>query len=291
MPSDFVREIVAAHVAEQRYPGIVTRFPPEPNGYLHLGHAKAICIDMGVALENGGRCHLRMDDTNPTKEEVEFVDSIIADVKWLVSGWAEHCLAFKPKGATPERREINGRIDYYMAPAPAGATDVEPFFTSDYFEALYQFAVELIRRGKAYVCDLSPRETDEYRGAPDRPGRDSPFRNRTIEESLDLFARMRAGEFPDGARSLRARIDMASPNIWLRDPLLYRIRHASHHHTGDAWCIYPLYDLPTASATTSKAFPTACVRWNSRFIVRSTTGFWKTWICRGRCPVSTSSRS
>jgi glutaminyl-tRNA synthetase len=242
-PSDFVREIVAAHVAEQRYPGIVTRFPPEPNGYLHLGHAKAICIDMGVALENGGRCHLRMDDTNPTKEEVEFVDSIIADVKWLVSGWAEHCLAFKPKGAIPERREINGRIDYYMAPAPAGATDVEPFFTSDYFEALYQFAVELIRRGKAYVCDLSPRETDEYRGAPDRPGRDSPFRNRTIEESLDLFARMRAGEFPDGARSLRARIDMASPNIWLRDPLLYRIRHASHHHTGDAWCIYPLYDF------------------------------------------------
>ncbi|HEY0944440.1 MAG TPA: glutamine--tRNA ligase [Opitutaceae bacterium] len=240
-PSDFIRDIVASHVAEHRYPQIVTRFPPEPNGYLHLGHAKSICLNFGIARENDGRCNLRMDDTNPAKEDVEYVESIITDVQWLIAGWADHCLRFKPKGATPEAQSVDGRPDYFLAPVSPGS-GAEPFFASDYFEPLYDFAVQLIKKGKAYVCDLSPKETDEYRGAPDKPGRESPWRNRSIAENLDLFARMRAGEFPDAARSLRAKIDMVSPNVWLRDPLLYRIRHASHHHTGDKWCIYPLYD-------------------------------------------------
>ncbi len=243
-PSDFIRDIVAQHVAEKRYPKIVTRFPPEPNGYLHIGHAKAICINFGIARENGGTCNLRMDDTNPAKEEIEYVDAIIDDVKWLISGWAEHQLGFKRKGATPAAQIVDGKPDYYLAsvPADAGQTELEPFFASHYFDQLHDYAVELIRRGRAYVCDLSPKDTDDYRGAPDRPGKDSPFRQRSVAENLDLFARMRAGEFPDAARSLRARIDMASPNMWLRDPLLYRIRHTAHHQTGDKWCIYPLYD-------------------------------------------------
>jgi glutaminyl-tRNA synthetase len=249
VPSDFIRDLVARHVAEQRYPRIVTRFPPEPNGYLHIGHAKSICLNFGIARENGGWCNLRMDDTNPAKEEVEYVDSIIADVQWLIAGWADHCLGLKPKGATPAAITTNGRPDFYLAPAgqskiqtPNSKIETEPFFASDYFDQLHGYAVALIERGLAYVCDLTPKETDEYRGAPDRPGRDSPFRQRPVAENLDLFARMRAGEFPDGARSLRAKIDMASPNVWLRDPLLYRIRHTAHHHTGDAWCLYPLYD-------------------------------------------------
>ena len=243
-PSDFIRDIVAQHVAEKRYPRIVTRFPPEPNGYLHIGHAKAICINFGIARENGGTCNLRMDDTNPAKEDIEYVDAIIDDVKWLISGWADHELGFKRQGATPAAQTVNGKADYYLAsvPAAAGQTGIEPFFASHYFDQLHDYAVELIRRGRAYVCDLSPKDTDEYRGAPDRPGKDSPFRNRTVAENLDLFTRMRAGEFPDAARSLRAKIDMASPNMWLRDPLLYRIRHIAHHQTGDKWCIYPLYD-------------------------------------------------
>jgi len=243
-PSDFIRDLVAQHVAEKRYPKIVTRFPPEPNGYLHLGHAKAICINFGIARENGGTCNLRMDDTNPAKEEIEFVDAIIDDVKWLVSGWADHQLGFKRKGASPAAHTVDGKADYYLAsvPAEAGERNIEPFFASHYFDQLHDYAVELIKRGRAYVCDLSPKDTDEYRGAPDRPGKDSPFRHRTVAENLDLFTRMRAGEFPDAARSLRAKIDMASPNMWLRDPLLYRIRHTAHHQTGDKWCIYPLYD-------------------------------------------------
>ena len=242
-PADFIRDIVAQHVAEKRYPKIVTRFPPEPNGYLHIGHAKAICINFGIARENHGQCNLRMDDTNPAKEEVEYVDAIVTDLRWLVAGWADHCLGFKPKGATPADHPVNGRPDFYLGPVSPDAADAEPFFASSYFEPLYQYAVALIRKGLAYVCDLSPEETDAYRGAPDRPGRDSPYRHRSVEENLDLFARMKAGEFPDGARSLRAKIDMASPNMWLRDPLLYRIRHIAHHQTGDAWCIYPLYDF------------------------------------------------
>ncbi len=257
-PSDFIRDIVAGHVAEKRYPQIVTRFPPEPNGYLHIGHAKSICLNFGIARENGGRCNLRMDDTNPTKEDVEYVESIIEDVQWLIAGWADHCLGFKAHGTTPAAQTVGDKTDFYMpavvghhetpaekaahAAAPKPAVELEPFFASDYFDQLYEYALQLIRAGKAYVCDLTPKETDEYRGAPDKPGRESPFRNRSIAENLDLFQRMRAGEFPDAARSLRAKIDMASPNVWLRDPLLYRIRHTAHHHTGDKWCIYPLYD-------------------------------------------------
>jgi glutaminyl-tRNA synthetase len=241
-PSDFIRDIVATHVAEKRYPKIVTRFPPEPNGYLHIGHAKSICLNFGIARENQGQCNLRMDDTNPTKEEVEYVDSITADVRWLIAGWADHCLGFKPKGATPARQSVNGQPDYHLAAVAPTTPGAEPFFASDYFEPLYEYALTLIRKGRAYVCDLSPEEVDQYRGAPDEPGRESPFRHRSVEENLDLFQRMKAGEFPNGARSLRAKIDMSSPNIWLRDPLLYRIRHAPHHHTGDKWCIYPLYD-------------------------------------------------
>jgi glutaminyl-tRNA synthetase len=267
-PSDFIRDIVAQHVAEKRYEKIVTRFPPEPNGYLHIGHAKSICLNFGIAHENAGQCNLRMDDTNPTKEDVEYVDSIIADVQWLIGGWADRSLGFKPKGKTPELRTVNGQPDFYLPAASPPISDLkslssvalakedqisnpqlqpapelEPFFASDYFDRLYEYAMTLIKKGKAFVCDLSPKETDEYRGAPDKPGRDSPWRNRGVAENLDLFQRMKAGEFPDGAHTLRAKIDMASPNIWMRDPLLYRIRHADHHHTGDKWCIYPLYDF------------------------------------------------
>ncbi len=241
-PSDFIRDIVAADVVAGRHAKIVTRFPPEPNGYLHIGHAKSICLNFGIAREQNGQCNLRFDDTNPAKEEAEYVDSIITDVRWLISGWADHCLAFKPRGARPLRKSQDGGLDYHIAPTTADSAGAEPFFASDYFEALFDFAIVLIKAGKAYVCDLSPKETDEYRGAPDQPGRESPWRNRSVEENLDLFQRMRAGEFPDGARSLRARIDMSAPNVWLRDPLLYRIRHVPHHQTGNAWCIYPLYD-------------------------------------------------
>ncbi len=205
---DFVREIIAAEIASGQWDGrVVTRFPPEPNGYLHIGHAKAICLDFGVAAEFGGRCHLRFDDTNPTKEQVEYVESIKEDIRWLGFDWGEHL-----------------------------------YYASDYFEQLYQWAVELIQKGLAYVDDLSADEIREYRGTLTEPGRESPYRNRSVEENLDLFARMRAGEFPDGSRVLRAKIDMASPNLNLRDPVMYRIRHATHHRTGDAWCIYPMYD-------------------------------------------------
>jgi len=241
-PTDFIRDIVAADVAAARYSKIVTRFPPEPNGYLHIGHAKSICLNFGIAREQNGRCNLRFDDTNPAKEDLEYVESIITDVRWLIEGWADHCLGFKAKGAKPAADTVSGRDDRHQSAVAPGTPDSEPFFASDYFDALYDYALRLIERGHAYVCDLSPKETDEYRGAPDRAGRDSPWRNRSIEENLALFERMRAGEFPDGARSLRAKIDMASPNVWLRDPLLYRIRHIAHHHTGNAWRIYPLYD-------------------------------------------------
>jgi glutaminyl-tRNA synthetase len=212
-PSDFIRDIVAEDVRRGKHPQIHTRFPPEPNGYLHIGHTKAICLNFGIAHEFGGVCNVRMDDTNPAKEEVEFVDSIMADVHWLIDGWANKTLGLKPDGT--------------------------PLFASDYFEQIYEFAQQLVRKGKAYVCDLTPEETDEGR----RLGKDGPFRDRPIEENLDLLARMKTGEFPDGARTLRAKIDMQAPNVWLRDPVLYRIRHAAHHHTGDVWCIYPLYDF------------------------------------------------
>jgi glutaminyl-tRNA synthetase len=248
-PSDFIRDIVARHVAEGKYPKIHTRFPPEPNGYLHIGHAKSICLNFGIAHEFGGVCNLRMDDTNPTKEEIEYVESIQADVNWLLSGWADKNLGLKPKGKTPETVAEDGKRDFHLGPVDQSAIRnpqsaiLEPFYASDYFDQIYDYAEQLITKGKAYVCDLSPADTDAYRGSPDRPGKDSPWRNRSIEENLDLFQRMKAREFPDGAHTLRAKIDMASSNIWLRDPLLYRIKHAAHHHTGDKWCIYPLYDF------------------------------------------------
>jgi glutaminyl-tRNA synthetase len=205
---DFIREIVAADLREGRHETVVTRFPPEPNGYLHIGHAKSICLNFGIAQEFGGRCHLRFDDTNPTKEEQEYIDAIEADVRWLGFDWGEHL-----------------------------------YHASDYFEQLHDWAVQLIRAGKAYVDDLSADEIREYRGTLTEPGRDSPWRDRSVEESVELFERMRKGEFPNGARVLRARIDMASGNINLRDPVLYRILHAAHPRTGDAWCIYPTYDF------------------------------------------------
>ena len=206
--ADFIREIVAADVRSGRHSTIVTRFPPEPNGYLHIGHAKSICLNFGIAREFGGRCHLRFDDTNPVKEEQEYIDAIEADVRWLGFDWGEHL-----------------------------------YHASDYFEQLYDWAVDLIRAGHAYVDDLSADEIREHRGTLTEPGRNPPWRDRPVDENLDLFARMRAGEFPNGARVLRARIDMASPNINLRDPVLYRILHAAHPRTGDAWCIYPTYDF------------------------------------------------
>ncbi len=244
-PSDFIRDIVSADLQAGRHQAIVTRFPPEPNGYLHIGHAKSICLNFGIAREFGGICNLRMDDTNPTKEDVEYVDSIMQDVRWLISGWADDRLGMKARGQVPAAATIGGKPDFHLGCVPPGASSVsvEPFYASDYFEQLYDYACQLIRLGKAYVCDLSPADTEHYRGAPDRPGKDSPFRSRGVEENLALFARMKAGEFPDGTRTLRARIDMASPNIWMRDPVLYRIRHAEHHHTGDRWCIYPMYDF------------------------------------------------
>jgi len=212
-PSDFIRDIVAEDVRSGKRTKIHTRFPPEPNGYLHIGHTKAICLNFGIAREFGGICNVRMDDTNPEKEETEFIDSIMADIRWLIEGWADKNLGLKGDGS--------------------------PLFASDNFDQLYEFAEQLVRKGKAYVCDMTPAQTDEYR----RLGKDGPFQNRSVEENLDLLARMKAGEFPDGARTLRARIDMQAPNVWLRDPVLYRIRHAAHHQTGDKWCLYPLYDF------------------------------------------------
>jgi glutaminyl-tRNA synthetase len=208
-PVDFIRAIIAEDLRTNKHGGqVVTRFPPEPNGYLHIGHAKSVCLNFGIAAEHEkGRCHLRFDDTNPTKEEVEYVESIMEDVRWLGFDWGKHL-----------------------------------YYASDYYERLYECALDYIRTGKAYVCDLSQEEMRQYRGTLTESGRDSPFRRRSVEENLDLFQRMRAGEFPDGSRVLRARIDMASPNLNLRDPVMYRILHEAHHRTGDKWCIYPMYD-------------------------------------------------
>lgn len=209
-PSHFIRDIIVADLAagNQGAPSVVTRFPPEPNGYLHIGHAKAICLDFGMAAEFGGRCHLRMDDTNPAKESMEYVEAIMADVRWLGFDWGDHF-----------------------------------YFSADYFERMFKVAEDLIRRGKAYVCELSSEQWKDFRGVPTRPGKESPYRNRTPEENLALFHRMRNGEFPDGTLCLRAKIDMASPNMHLRDPVLYRIMREHHYRTGDAWCMYPMYDF------------------------------------------------
>jgi glutaminyl-tRNA synthetase len=234
-PTDFVRDIVAEDVRTNKHGGQVhTRFPPEPNGYLHIGHAKSICLNFGIAREFNGACNLRLDDTNPAKEEVEYVDSITTDVRWLIGGWADHVLTYKRLGDPPGAG---------VKASEAGDRAAEPFYASDYFPQVYEYALALIRSGKAYVCDLTAEDTERYRGSPDRPGQESPWRSRTVAENLDLFERMKAGEYPDGKRTLRAKIDMTSPNIWLRDPVLYRIRHAEHHHTGKQWCIYPLYDF------------------------------------------------
>src|SRR5712672_1888198 len=207
-PSNFIRDIILEDLKTNKYAGRVqTRFPPEPNGYLHIGHAKAIWLDFGLAYEFGGHTNLRFDDTNPEKEETEYVDSIQEDVRWL---------GFKWDGL---------------------------FYASDYFDQLYEWAVQLIRAGKAYVCDLTADEIRKYRGTLTEPGTESPYRNRTVEENLDLFARMKGGEFPDGSRTVRAKIDMASPNLNMRDPVMYRILHAEHHRTGNKWSIYPMYDF------------------------------------------------
>jgi glutaminyl-tRNA synthetase len=240
-PSDFIRDVVAEDLRSGKHTQIHTRFPPEPNGYLHIGHAKAICLNFGIAHEFGGVCNVRMDDTNPAKEEVEYVDSILADTKWLIDGWANENLGLKPADKTPDKEMAGDKVDFHLSAIrnPKSEIPTSAFHASDYFDQFYEYAVQLVRKGKAYVCDMTPEETDEYR----RLGKESPFRNRSVEENLDLLARMKAGEFPDGARTLRARIDMSAPNMWLRDPVLYRIRHAEHHHTGNKWCIYPMYDF------------------------------------------------
>lgn len=207
-PGDFIRAIIAEDKKTGKWGGkVITRFPPEPNAYLHIGHAKSITLNFSLAAENDGRCHLRFDDTNPNKEEAEYIDSIIEDVKWLGWDWGEHL-----------------------------------YFASDYFDKMYEYAVRLVREGHAYVCDLSAKEIRENRGTLTEPGIECPYRDRSIEENLDLFERMKAGEFPDGMRTLRARIDMSSGNLNMRDPVMYRILHATHPHTGDKWCIYPTYD-------------------------------------------------
>ena len=241
--SDFIRDIISNDLQEGKRTSIITRFPPEPNGYLHIGHAKSICLNFGIAREFNGVCHIRMDDTNPVKEDEEYVDSIQQDIRWLLTGWAEDRIGLKKVGETPQPEMVDGKEDFHAKVCEEKGVALEPFYASDYFEALYHFALKLIKAGKAYVCDLSPEEVDQMRGAPDKPGQESPYRNRSIEENLDLFIRMKNGEFPDGSRTLRAKVDMSSPNVWMRDPLIYRIRHASHHHTGDKWCIYPLYDF------------------------------------------------
>lgn len=205
--TDFIREAIKEDLRSGRFDHVHTRFPPEPNAYLHIGHAKAIWIDYGVALDFNGLFNLRFDDTNPTTEEKEFVDAIIEDVRWLGVDWGDRL-----------------------------------YFASDYFEQMYEYAIELIKKGKAYVCDLSPEELSRMRGTPTEPGIESPYRNRSVDENLDLFKRMRAGEFPNGSRTLRAKIDMSSPNMNMRDPVMYRIIHAPHHRQGDKWCIYPMYD-------------------------------------------------
>ncbi len=206
--SNFIRDIIDRDLEQGKHQGVVTRFPPEPNGYLHIGHAKSICLNFGIAQDYNGQCNLRFDDTNPTAEDVEYVESIIADVHWLGFDWGENL-----------------------------------FFASDYFDQMYAFAEDMIRKGLAYVCTLTPDEFKDYRGVPTRPGKNSPWRDRPAEESLDLFRRMKAGEFADGQYVLRAKIDMASPNLHMRDPAIYRIRRAHHHRTGDRWCIYPMYDF------------------------------------------------
>ena len=207
MASNFIHDIIDDDLASGKHDTIITRFPPEPNGYLHIGHAKSICLNFGTALKYGGKCNLRYDDTNPAKEDMEYINSIEEDVRWLGFEWDNRLWA------------------------------------SDYFDTMYEAAVELIKKGKAFVCELTPDQIREYRGTLTAPGKESPYRNRSVEENLELFERMKAGEFEDGSICLRAKIDMASPNINMRDPVIYRVVHETHHNTGDKWCIYPMYDF------------------------------------------------
>jgi len=237
---NFIREIVESDLRSGKHRRVVTRFPPEPNGYLHIGHAKSICLNFGLALEHGGVCHLRFDDTNPSTESVEYAEAIQADVRWLGFDWGDRM-----------------------------------FYASGYFEQLYEYAVQLITKGKAYVDSLSAEEIRQYRGTLTEPGKDSPYRNRSVEESRDLFARMRAGEFKDGTHVLRAKIDMASPNVNMRDPTMYRIRHVAHYRTGDRPTTTPIQ-----SRTPSRGSPIPSARWSSRTIARCTTGSWTTSACR-----------
>lgn len=207
--SNFIQDIITDDLNTNKNDGrVVTRFPPEPNGYLHIGHAKSICLNFGLSIQNKGKCNLRFDDTNPVKEDVEYVDSIQRDVKWLGFDWEDRM-----------------------------------YYASDYFDSIYKCALELIKLGKAYVCDLTAEQIRQYRGTLTEPGKDSPYRNRSVEENLQLFENMKNGEFEDGSRVLRAKIDMSSPNLNMRDPVMYRILHANHHRSGDKWCIYPMYDF------------------------------------------------
>ena len=205
---NFIEQIIEKDLAEGKYKEICTRFPPEPNGYLHIGHAKSILLNYGLAQKYHGKFNMRFDDTNPTKEKVEFVESIKADIKWLGADWEDRL-----------------------------------YFASDYFGKMYEYAIKLIKKGKAYVCDLSPEEIREYRGTLTEPGKNSPYRDRSVEENLELFENMKNGKYQDGEKVLRAKIDMASPNINMRDPIIYRVAHMTHHRTGDTWCIYPMYDF------------------------------------------------
>ena len=239
-PSNFIRDIIVDDLKTGKFQGRVhTRFPPEPNGYLHIGHAKSLWLNFGLAKDFGGKTNLRFDDTNPEKEETEYVDSIMEMVHWLGYDWEDRL-----------------------------------FYASDYFPQLHEWAVQLIKAGKAYVCDLTAEQVRQYRGTLTEPGRESPYRNRSVEENLELFERMRAGEFPDGSRTLRAKIDMASANLNLRDPVMYRILHAEHHRTGNTWCIYPMYDFAHGQSKDSieRITHSICTRWNSRTTVRFTTG-------------------
>jgi glutaminyl-tRNA synthetase len=242
LASDFIREAVAEDLRSGRYERVHTRFPPEPNGYLHIGHAKAIAIDFGVAADFDGLCNLRFDDTNPVKEETEYVEAMKEDIRWLGYDWGDR--------------------EYYA---------------SDYFEQLYEWAVQLIRVGRAYVDSLSPEEIREYRGGFGQPGRESPYRNRPVAENLALFERMRAGEFEEGVHVLRARIDMQSGNMNMRDPVMYRILHASHHRTGDRWCIYPMYDWAHGQSDSIEGITHSFCDLAYEDHRPYTTGFWTNW--------------
>ncbi len=251
---DFIRAQIVEDLASGKHSRIITRFPPEPNGYLHIGHAKSICLNFGVAQEAGGECNLRFDDTNPEKEDQEYIDAIKRDVRWLGFDWA-------------------------------GDTR----YASGYFDELHDYAVKLIRMGKAYVDSQSPEEISAGRSTHNGPGIESPFRNRSVEENLDLFERMRRGEFDEGSCVLRAKVDMASPNINLRDPVIYRIKKVPHHQTGDKWVIYPMYDYTHPISDALETSRIRCARWSSRITVRSMTGCWIPWA-RPRIRSRSSSR-